>query len=260
VGVVGADETGARLLERFRALGVDTSAVVVASGYVTPAKTRIVAGGIHTRRQQVVRIDRGGGALPGPAQQAVDRALRATLRRAEGVVVADYGYGAATPERVAAHRSRLTRRRAPVFVDSRARVADYRGVDACTPNQEELERALGIDTGDEAALLRGGNALLRRSDLQAVLLTRGALGMCLFERGLPPVPIAAFGSDEVADVTGAGDTVIAVFALARLAGAGYADAARLANYAAGLVVMKAGTATVEPGELERAVRKHLTGR
>jgi rfaE bifunctional protein kinase chain/domain len=128
----------------------------------------------------------------------------------------------------------------------------------CTPNQEELERALGLaPLVDRQAVERAGRRLLRRTGDRAVLVTRGARGMCLFERGRVPVHIPAYGSDEVADVTGAGDTVIAVFTLALLAGADYIDAARLSNYAAGLVVMKAGTATVVADELIAAIREDL---
>ena len=182
----------------------------------------------------------------------VDDALRSALGGVESLLVADYGYGAATPPRVesagAAHPS------VPITVDSRSRVADFRRAVACTPNQEELERALGLDSiPDPRALAGAGGDLLRRTGNRAVLVTLGSRGMCLFEPDRPPLPLAAYGSDEVADVTGAGDTVIAVFTLARRAGAGFADAARLSNYAAGLVVMKAGTATLSRRELMQAV-------
>jgi rfaE bifunctional protein kinase chain/domain len=132
-------------------------------------------------------------------------------------------------------------------------VADFRGVLACTPNQEEVERMLDRPLPDEAAVLSAGTALLEKTGNRAALVTRGALGMVLFRSGESPISIPAHGSDEVADVTGAGDTVIAVFALAVAAGAPLPDAARLANVAAGLVVMKAGTATVTPDELRGAL-------
>jgi rfaE bifunctional protein kinase chain/domain len=179
------------------------------------------------------------------------------LRGAEGLLVADYGYGCATPEIVRAARPGTAQRSLPVLVDSRSRIARYRGATACTPNQEELERTLGLPaiTG-ERALAAAGRRLLRRIGARAVLVTRGAKGMCLVQRARPTVvPIPAFGSDEVADVTGAGDTVIAVFTLGLVAGADFVDAARLANYAAGLVVLKAGTATISPRELRRAIEE-----
>jgi len=257
VGVVGRDEPGRALREQFKQAGISRSAIRTDPGYHTPSKSRILAGGVHTRRQQIVRVDRGGagGELPRAVRTVLRRTLREVLGRAEGLLVADYGYGAATPsllEGLAAARS------LPVLVDSRARVADFRAAAGCTPNQEELERALGLEPlADRRAVETAGRLLLRRTGNRAVLVTRGARGMSLFERGRPSRHIPAYGSDEVADVTGAGDTVIAVFALALLAGGDFIDAARLSNYAAGLVVMKAGTATVSQDEVVAAIREDL---
>jgi rfaE bifunctional protein kinase chain/domain len=255
VGVVGRDEAGRRLLSVFRSRGIPTSGILRIDGYATPTKSRILAGGLHTRRQQVVRLDRGAarGTLPPAVLAWLRRALARALGRANGLLVADYGYGAASPELL-----RSVRRRAslPVTVDSRARVAAFGSVTACTPNQEEVERALarGSLAGDRA-VEAAGRTLLRRTRNRAVLITRGAEGMSLFERGRRPLHLAAHGADdEVADVTGAGDTVIATFTLALIAGAGCADAAYLANVAAGLVVRKVGTATTDRQELTRAVR------
>lgn len=261
VGIVGRDEPGRRLLAELRRHGIAVSGVLARAGYHTPCKSRLLAGGVHTRRQQIVRVDRGSrtdGDLPRHLQSGLTRALRAALQRADGLLVADYGSGVATPERVEGLAPLLLKRSLPLLVDSRSRVAAYRGATACTPNQEELERALDLDPPlDEAAVEAAGRKLLRRTGDRAVLVTRGARGMSLFERGRPPLHLAAFGSDEVADVTGAGDTVIATFTLALLAGARVAEAARLSNYAAGLVVMKAGTATVVSQELIDAIREDL---
>lgn len=258
VGVVGRDDAGDALLEMFRKIGVRTGGVLRTPGYATPAKSRIVAGGVHTRRQQVVRVDRGArhGALPAALLGPMMEKLRASLRRAEGLLVADYGYGVAPPELVRRVLRQAGRRNLPVLVDSRTRVERFTGVTACTPNQEELERAAGGGPlAGEAAVVRAGTRLLEATGNRAVLVTRGARGMTLFEPGREPVYLPAFGSEEVADVTGAGDTVIATFTLAALAGAGFVDAARLANVAAGLVVMKAGTATVTPSELGAAIAR-----
>jgi rfaE bifunctional protein kinase chain/domain len=209
---------------------------------------------VHTRRQQLVRLDRGAahGALPDAALHRLRARLRQAARGCDGILVADYGYGAAPPGILDALAPR--QRRLPVTVDSRARVASFRGVAACTPNQEELERALGLaGVRGETGLLRAGRRLLDRTRNRAVLVTRGAEGMCLFERDHAPLLVPAFGSDEVADVTGAGDTVIAVFTLALLSGGGFDAAAVLANVAAGLVVMKAGTATTTRAEILAAL-------
>jgi rfaE bifunctional protein kinase chain/domain len=215
---------------------------------------------VHTRRQQIVRLDRGAahGELPARARSALRRALRSALRQADGLLLADYGYGAASPEVMAELAATHARRKRIVTVDSRGRVVRFRGVTACTPNQEELEQALGLPPLDDDGVAAAGRRLLRRCGNRAVLVTRGAKGMVLFERGRPALTVPAYGSDEVADVTGAGDTVIAVFTLALITGAEFADAARLANYAAGLVVTKVGTATVTRRELVAAIREDLT--
>jgi rfaE bifunctional protein kinase chain/domain len=260
VGAVGRDESGSRLIAELRRRRIPTSGLRVVPGYDTPSKSRILAGGVHTRRQQIVRLDRGAahGELPVRARAALRRALRSALRQADGLLLADYGYGAASPELVAELAAAQTRRKRIVTVDSRGRVVRFRGVTACTPNQEELEDALGLPPLDDDEVAAAGRRLLRRCGNGAVLVTRGAKGMVLFERGRPALIIPAYGSDEVADVTGAGDTVIAVFTLALITGAEFSAAARLANYAAGLVVTKAGTATVTRRELVAAIREDPT--
>lgn len=263
-GLVGQDPEGRRLIASFHR-GVDCTHVVRAREYRTPVKTRILAGGVHSAKQQVVRIDREAGW---PLDESVSRTFASKLTPAlddcDGVLLSDYGSGLVTPaladtvRRAIARRPR--RRPVPVLVDSRHRILDYRGLTACTPNQSEVEQALGLDLDDNAeALERAGRALLKRTAMQAVLVTRGSRGMALFQKNRPTIHIPIFGSDEVADVTGAGDTVIATFGLALAAGASFYEAARLANYAGGLVVMKRGTATVSADELAGAVtRDHDT--
>jgi rfaE bifunctional protein kinase chain/domain len=255
VGVVGRDETGRRLLARFRELGVATSGIAAERGYGTPTKSRILAGGVHTRRQQIVRVDRGSrhGELPPLATARLRARLSRALRGVDGLLVADYGYGAATPAIVRSAQRPLTGK--IVTVDSRGRVAAFRRVAGCTPNQEELENAMGI-TGapDDRRLAGAGRELLKTTGNGTVLVTRGAKGMILFRKNAAPFAIPPFGSGEVADVTGAGDTVIATYTLALLAGGSPEESAVLANIAAGIVVMKYGTATVSPKELTAALR------
>ncbi len=255
VGVVGRDEAGARLLALFRRMGVETSGIAAERGYGTPTKSRVLAGGVHTRRQQIVRVDRGQrhGDLPGKAAARLSARLGRALKGAEGLLVADYGYGAATPARVHAARTHLAGK--TVTVDSRGRVAGFRRVAGCTPNQEELENAVGLSAApDDRRVVAAGQDLLRRSGNRTVLVTRGAKGMILLRKGAPPFAVPPFGSGEVADVTGAGDTVIATYTLGLLAGATPEQAAVIANTAAGIVVMKYGTATVGPKELTAALR------
>jgi rfaE bifunctional protein kinase chain/domain len=257
VGVLGRDEGGRQLRAELRRRRISTRGLLTAPRYETPRKSRILAGGVHTRRQQIVRLDRGAapGELPDRVRAALRRELRSALREAEGLLVADYGYGAASPEVLGPLARDAVGKGLVATVDSRARVGLFRGVTACTPNQEELERQLGKGGLDEASLPRAGQLLLRRTGNHAVLLTRGAKGMVLFRRRTPPLVIPAYGSDEVVDVTGAGDTVISAFTLALISGATAEQAARLANYAAGVVVTKAGTATLRPAELVRAIRE-----
>jgi len=257
-GLVGRDDEGRRMLASFHR-GVDTSHVIRARQYRTPVKTRILAGGVHAARQQVVRIDRDTGW---PLDESVSRALAAkigpALENCDAVLLSDYGSGLVTPRLADAVRravARRTRRRAiPVLLDSRYRLFDYRGLTTCTPNESEVEAALGIQIDDDLdALERAGRLLLRRTGMQAVLVTRGSRGMALFQPKQATIHVPIFGADEVTDVTGAGDTVNATFGLALAAGASFYEAARLANYAGGLVVMKRGTATVSARELSDAV-------
>jgi rfaE bifunctional protein kinase chain/domain len=144
----------------------------------------------------------------------------------------------------------------PVTVDSRFALLRFRGMTAVTPNEPEVEEALGVTIGhDRRRLEAAGRTLLEKLGCKAVLVTRGSDGMALFEPGCAPLHIPIHGTDEVADVTGAGDTVIATFTLALAAGAVPAEAALLANYAGGIVVMKHATATVSADELVAAVRE-----
>ena len=141
-----------------------------------------------------------------------------------------------------------------MLIDSRYALTRYSRLTACTPNESEVEQVLGVTIDDRPRVLeRAGRALLKRTRMDAVLITRGSRGMALFEPDKPTVHIPIFGSDQIADVTGAGDTVMATMTLALAAGASFEEAARLANYAGGLVVMKRGTATVSADELRRAI-------
>ena len=254
-GVVGKDAHGRELLRLLRAKRIETRGVVVASGYATPVKTRILAGRAHSTKQQIVRLDRSAPlAAASPARRAVLRALRAYRGELHGVLVSDYGLGLVDEALVRAGVALARRRRVPVTVDSRYGLLRFRGMTAVTPNEPEVEEALGVTIGnDRARLEQAGKTLLARLGCRAVLVTRGSDGMALFEQGKPPLHIPIHGSDEVADVTGAGDTVIATFTLALASGADPTQAARLANCAGGIVVMKHATATVSADELVAAV-------
>jgi rfaE bifunctional protein kinase chain/domain len=252
--LVGKDDVGRRLV-RSLPPRVSRAALVRPAGYHTPVKTRILAGGIHSAKQQVVRIDRirtsdAGARTRLQLSSAAGRAVAA----ADAVIVSDYGSGLVTPALVATLKRRA-RRGVPFVLDSRHDTLKYRGLTACTPNESEVEQMLGVTIGDDRrALERAGRRLLARTAMEAVVITRGSRGMAIFERGRPTTELGIYGSDEIADVTGAGDTVIATFTLALAAGANVVEAARLATYAGGLVVMKRGTATVSAEELAGAIR------
>lgn len=256
-GVVGGDEHGRQLRALLRARGIATAGVLRERGYVTPVKSRILAGGTHAVKQQIVRIDRATRLPEGsPAPAALERLLAAWHQPLDGLLVSDYGFGLLTPGLVGAAIGCARRLGVPVTVDSRYALTRFKGMTAVTPNEPEVEEALGLTIGhDREKLEWAGRELLRRLRARAVLVTRGSDGMALFEPGLAPLHIPIWGTDEVADVTGAGDTVIAAFTLALSSGATPEQAARLANYAGGIVVMKRGTATVSADELRAAVEQ-----
>jgi rfaE bifunctional protein kinase chain/domain len=265
VGVAGREAIDRRLLAAFRR-GVDTSRVVRPAGYRTTVKTRILAGGMHSARQQVVRIDREAPLpIDAATRRKIEQRVREAIVRCDGVLLSDYGSGLVTPALAAlvtrALARSVRRRTTPVLIDSRYALLRYRGLTACTPNESEVEQLLGVTIDDNPrALERAGREVLRRTRTKATLITRGSRGMALFEPGVPTTHVPIHGSDQVADVTGAGDTVIATMTMALAAGASFYEAARLANYAGGLVVMKRGTATVSADELRRAIEADLSPR
>jgi rfaE bifunctional protein kinase chain/domain len=257
VAVTGRDDPARRLLAALHPR-VDRRLVVRMPGVSTPVKTRILAGGVHSAKQQVVRIDRAvSGPLPARVRSAFEERALAAAAAADAVLISDYGSGLVTPA-FANRLHRALRREGlsiPVLVDTRYSLLAYRGLTACTPNESEVEHALGlIIDDDERVLERAGRHVLKTTGMQAVLITRGSRGMALFVPGQRTVHIPIAGSDETVDVTGAGDTVMATLALALAAGGSFEAAARLANHAGGLVVMKRGTATVSASELRNAVR------
>jgi rfaE bifunctional protein kinase chain/domain len=257
VGVVGDDEPGRLLLKTFRHKHVPISGVLKDKDYTTVTKTRILAGMTHTARQQVVRVDREPGTEPnGHLKRELVLAAREYARASDALLISDYGYGAATPAILNAIRERGRLDRLPVIVDSRYRLLQYSGVTAATPNEPEVEEAMGIRIGqDWSRVCAAGAQIMSRMKLQSLVITRGRDGMVAFAAKHKPVDIPIFGSDEVADVTGAGDTVIATFTAALAGGANTEEAAYLANYAGGIVVMKRGTATVSRQELLDALEK-----
>jgi rfaE bifunctional protein kinase chain/domain len=252
VAAVGRDDAGTRVVSALHKR-VDPKFVLRRPEMTTPVKTRILAGGVHSAKQQIVRIDR---AVPRSAEaksrEGIEKAALSAVRRADAVLVSDYGSGIVTPALVRKIASQLRRdgHPMPILVDSRYRLLEYTNLTMSTPNESEVEQALGVRIGDNLrALERAGRDMIERTGMQAVLVTRGSRGMALFTAGAPTLHIPISGTEFIVDVTGAGDTVVATVALALAAGGTFESAARLANHAGGLVVMKRGTATVSAGEL-----------
>jgi rfaE bifunctional protein kinase chain/domain len=253
VSVTGSDEAGNELRAKLETAGVNVDGVIISDKIQTTTKVRILAGHSHANKQQVIRIDYEGTTLDDDeVRSALLNKLQQAINNASAVVISDYNYGV-----VDARSADLIRKTAsvPVLVDSRFRLLDYPGFTAATPNQDEVEILIGAPISSTTQLEQAATELKQRLGHSALLVTRGGEGMTLVENDAAPVHISAVGAQQPVDVTGAGDTVIATFTLAMASGASFADAARLANYAGGLVVMKRGTATVSAAELEHSIQQ-----
>jgi rfaE bifunctional protein kinase chain/domain len=260
LGIVGADRAGEAVRRLFVEQGIPTEGVVTVAGRATPVKTRIMAGGSRATRQQLVRVDREPeGPAPPAAEAALLERLAAWSGRAEAVVLSDYGYGTVTARLLDAARE-LASRGVIVTADSRYDLFRFEGVTAATPNEPEVEQLLGVTLDGDKAVEEAGWRLLERLGSRFLLVTRGSKGLALFEENGDATFIPIYGSDEIADVTGAGDTVISAFTLALAGGARALDAARLSNYAGGVVVMKRGTAPITRAELCEAIRHDARAR
>ncbi len=252
VAAVGDDEPGAALRAALDRLGIGTDGIVTIPGYRTPTKVRILGGGPSSLKHQVARYDIEDTLDPeGAWRTEIARNFAREFDRADAVAVSDYGYGCVIPETL--HRIAGAKTATWTCLDSRHRIGSFAGVAAATPNLEELEAFCGRRLHGDGEVGAGAEELRSQLGARFVLATRGNQGMTLVEAGREARHIPVFGTDQVADVTGAGDTVLAVLAVALAAGAEPLDAARLANIAAGLVVMKLGTATVSVAELRAAV-------
>ncbi len=249
-GVIGHDDAGRQLVHMLRVQGIRTDGLIVEKNRPTTIKTRVIA---HS--QQVVRFDREtkngierdthGGIFDFVKQQMRDGL--------DAIVVSDYSKGVVTQALVRDIMKLARKNGVIVSVDPKVNhFGIYRGVTILTPNIKEASIGAKIDIEDDKSLLKAGALLLRRLKCDAVLITRGEHGMSLFERGgrITHIPTVA---QEVFDVTGAGDTVISALTLAMAAGAGTVDAARISNFAAGIVVGVVGTATVKPEELKQRI-------
>jgi rfaE bifunctional protein kinase chain/domain len=180
--------------------------------------------------------------------------LKTIQKGTDALLISDYDYSTVKEDIFRQILPSYQKRCIPISLDSRFRLLSFKGITVATPNEPEVEEALNLRLDDDKdAVITAGRTLLRKSEARTILITRGSQGMVLFEKGKSPFQIPIFGSRDIVDVTGAGDTVISVFTLALASGASYREATQLANYAGGLVVMKKGTATVTAQELREAV-------
>ena len=254
VGLIGRDGAAGRLRAEMVANGMGVDGLVVDPARPTTTKQRIVT----TRNQQVARVDyEDDTEAAGEVEQALIDRTRRALAHADVVVVSDYLKGAVTQALVAAIVKDAGTRKIPVLVDPKIPHIDYyAGATVVTPNHHEAETAthMRIRSNDDAK--RAAKVFLDRARCQGVLITRGEHGMSMLDpAGDAHYPTVA---REVADVTGAGDTVIAALALGLASGASLAEAAQLANHAAGIVVGRFGPATVSPAELLAEFGDHRT--
>lgn len=253
VSIAGNDEAGTALREKLSAAGVNVQGLLLSDKIQTTTKVRIVAGHAHANKQQVIRIDYEDGPLKDPVlRQALTNSLQSSLAHAAAVIISDYNYGLVDKQATDLVREAHRSRRIPVLVDSRFRLSDFSGCTAATPNQDEVEQLMGAPIESTEKLEMAAGRLQEELQLEALLVTRGSRGMMLLTKNAEPLHISAVGAQAV-DGTGAGDTVIATFALALAAGATFDEAAQMANYAGGLVVMKRGTASVTAAELEHSI-------
>jgi len=251
LAITGDDEPGKALRAKLEEAKVDCDGIICSPDVRTTTKVRILAGQSHSTRQQVVRIDYEDQLL-GDAMTRLSELVAEKTRDADAIILSDYNYGVAA-EVLQSVRSIAKQHKIPTLVDSRFGLLNFSGLTSATPNEAEVEQLLGIPIDTDEQLALSGEQLRERLGYRALLITRGGQGMTLLEEGVSPLNLPAVGSHEPVDVTGAGDTVIAAYTLALCSDASFPDAARLANFAGGLVVMKRGTASVSVVELEHSV-------
>jgi len=255
VGVIGYDAAGRKIAHIMKQKGIPTEYLIKEKDFNTPIKTRILAGEETAKKQQILRIDRDEKVPENSAlKQKLQKLLKDLKNNSSALIISDYNYYSVKEDIYYQVLPFFKKSSIPIALDSRFRPLNFKGITVSTPNEPEVEEALRIEIDDNPQILKNvGETLLNRAEAQAVLITRGSQGMVLFEKGKTPFNIAIYGTTDIVDGTGAGDTVISVFTLALSAGATFKDAALLANYAGGIVVMKKGTSTLTVNELKKAI-------
>ena len=253
VSIAGNDDAGIALRDKLGAAGVNVDGLVLSDQVQTTTKVRILAGHAHAAKQQVIRVDYEDAPLKDTAaREAIYSKLTSAISAADAVIISDYNYGLVDRDAIELVREAQRTKNIPVLVDSRFRLSEFSGFTAATPNEDEVENLIGTPIASTEDLETSASRLKRELQYEALLVTRGSRGMMLLSDQDGPLHIPAVGAQAV-DGTGAGDTVIATFALALASDASFAEAAHLANYAGGIVVMKRGTASITATELERSI-------
>ena len=255
VGVIGADDSGKKIIRMLKKEGIATEYLLVDKNYQTPIKTRILAGEETTKKQQILRIDREEKVPDSRAlKQKIQKNLKSIRSKISALLISDYNYFTVKEDIFIHILPEFKKKNIPVTLDSRFRLLNFKGITFSSPNEPEVEHALQIEINDNPQLLnQAGRLLLRKTRATALLITRGSKGMVLFEKNKTPSSIPIHGTADIVDVTGAGDTVISVFTLALASGATFKRAALLANYAGGIIVMKKGTASLTSQELRKVI-------
>ena len=252
VGWIGRDAAGRELKHMLARAGVGTAGLMTHPRGATVVKTRIVAGSSHTARQQVVRIDHGAAFPLDPSlRRRLLAAFARAVRGARAVVLSDYGYDSVTPALARQALAGARARRISIGLDSRYRLASFRGVTLATPNESEAARAAGFEITNERELERAALRLRRAIGAAHLVITRGRDGLTLWNR--EAIRLEAWGGEEAVDVTGAGDAVVATATLALAAGAPALEAAALANVAGSVAVSRRGAVAVSARDLSRAL-------
>jgi len=254
VGLLGDDEAGRTLHELLARDGIVTRHLVTVPEGVTWRKTRFTAGDLHTVQQQVMRLDHDAD-YPDPDtwRPALHAVVEAALAGTSGILLCDYGGQVLDAASRAFILGRCRAAGVPVVADSRYALQEFAGIHCATPNETELEALLDRALTDDAAVEAAGGEMQRRLQCPTLIVTRGRLGMTVFD-GAKPWHLPAFGADAV-DVAGAGDTVAATVVLALASGATVRDAARLANYAASRVVQQRGPAVTDRASVQECLHR-----
>lgn len=255
VGLVGADTAGDKLAKLLKSMGIKVDGIFKTKNRPTTSKTRVMAGDLHTTKQQLLRIDKGERSeLTQSRADNVAKRIAEQFKKFDAIAFSDYGFGILADPIL--HALRKAAKQIPVVADSRFDLMKLTGLTAVTPNEPETGHALGVridgeDAGEDT-IEKAGASLVRRLKCRHALITRGNRGMALFTGSRKPVIMPIAQDHEAVDVTGAGDTVVAAFTLGLASGAEPADAAQIANYAAGLAVSKIGAVAVTAEEIIRS--------